>query len=152
MKTPLAMALFSRRPLTTAIAREQITALSDFRGGLMRPDKCSEYEPIRRPFDASDISKPIEWLASTGGVFLYRKGKPIQVSGVMWNLSRSPTARFPTPPFSNYWTGRVAHSSSSENPEGHLFIRRTGGPHNCAETVRPGAPFIRALFANEWER
>ena len=91
----------------------------------MRPDKCSEYEPIRRPFDASDISKPIEWLASTGGVFLYRKGKPIQVSGVMWNLSRSPTARFPTPPFSNYWTGEFdgkwANQVGLKNVEDFVF-------------------------------
>src|SRR5437870_1890701 len=121
MKNPLAMALFSRRPLTTAIAREQIMAMGDFRGGLMRPDKCSKYEPTRTPFDASDIGKPIEWLAATGGEFLYRKGQPIQVRGVMWNLSRPPTARFPTPPFSNYWTsefdGKWAHQIGLKNLE-----------------------------------
>jgi hypothetical protein len=47
MKDALTMALFSRRKLTPLVAREQIAALSSFGGGLMRPDKCSEAEPIR---------------------------------------------------------------------------------------------------------
>lgn|SRR5262249_42454464 len=41
MKNELAMRLFSRRTLTESVAGEQITALSDYGGGLMRPDKCS---------------------------------------------------------------------------------------------------------------
>src|SRR5947207_2835580 len=105
MKNELAMRLFSRRPLTESVAREQIMALSDFGGGLMRPDKCSEFEPIRTPFDAADISKPVRWLSKTGGEFLYRQGRPVHLSGEMWNLTRPPTARFPAGPFTNYWTG-----------------------------------------------
>jgi hypothetical protein len=106
MKNELAMRLFSRRTLTESVAREQIMALSDFSGGLMRPDKCSEFEPIRTPFDPADISKPVRWLSKTGGEFLYQKGRPIQVRGVMWNLTRPTTARFPSPLFANYWTGQ----------------------------------------------
>jgi hypothetical protein len=105
MKNELAMRLFSRRPLTEPAAREQIMALSDFREGLMRPDKCSEFEPIRTSFDPANITKPVRWLSKTGGEFLYQKGRPIYVQGVMWNLSRPPTARFPAGPFTNYWTG-----------------------------------------------
>src|SRR5262249_45264381 len=105
MKNPLAMRLFSRRTLTDSVATDQITALSSFADGLMRPDKCSEFEPIRTPFDPTDIAKPIHWLAQPGGTLIYRKGKPVQVSGVMWNLTRSPDARFPSPAFNNYWTG-----------------------------------------------
>ena len=105
MKNELAMRLFSRRSITDSVAREQITALSDFADGLMRPDKCSQFEPIRTPFDPADIREPIRWLAKTQGEFLYRKGRPVHVSGVMWNLTHRPTARFPSPLFSNYWTG-----------------------------------------------
>src|SRR5437016_12848525 len=101
MKNELAMRLFSRRTLTETVAREQIIALSDFGGGLMRPDKCSEFEPIRTPFDPADISEPIRWLSKIGGEFLYQKGRPSQVRGVMWNLTRPPTARFPSPLFNN---------------------------------------------------
>lgn len=100
------MRLFSRRPLTESVAKEQIMALSDFGGGLMRPDKCSEFEPIRTPFDPADISKPIRWLAKPHGEFFYRKGRPVYVTGEMWNLSHPPTARFPSPQFTNYWTGQ----------------------------------------------
>src|SRR5437763_6703667 len=99
------MRLFSRRSLTDSVAREQITALSDFGGGLMRPDKCSESEPIKTPFDPADISEPVRWLAKPGGEFLYQKGRPIQVSGGMRNYTRPSAARFPSPPFTNYWTG-----------------------------------------------
>jgi hypothetical protein len=106
MKNELEMTLFSRRSLTDAVAREQITALSDFCGGLMRPDKCNEFEPIRIPFDPSDISTPIRWLAQPHGEFFYRKGRPAYVAGEMWNLTHSPGARFPSPLFTNYWTGR----------------------------------------------
>lgn len=106
MRNELAMRLFSRRSLTESVAKEQITALSDFGGGLMRPDKCSEFEPIRTQFDPSDISKPIRWLAKPHGEFFYRKGRPAYVTGEMWNLTHPPTARFPSPQFTNYWTGQ----------------------------------------------
>lgn len=105
MKNELAMRLFSRRSLTESFAREQITALSNFGDGLMRPDKCSEVEPIRTPFDLADISQPIRWLANPNGEFFYQKGRPIHASGAMWNLTRPTTARFPSPLFTNYWTG-----------------------------------------------
>ena len=100
------MKLFSRRYLTEFVAKKQITALSDFEDGLMRPDKCSEFEPIRTPFDPGDISKPVQWLAKPHGEFFYRKGRPTHVSGQMWNHTRPPTARFPSPLFTNYWAGQ----------------------------------------------
>src|SRR5580698_4360684 len=106
MKNELAMTLFSRRLLTESVSREQINALSDFGEGLMRPDKCSEVEPIRTPFDPADITVPISWLAKPHGEFLYKKGNPTYLSGEIWNRTRPATARFPSPLFSNYWTGR----------------------------------------------
>jgi len=105
MKNELDMTLSSRRSLTESVAREQITALCDFGDGMMCPDKASKYEPIREPFDYTDISIPIRWLAS-GKDFLYRKGKPVYVEGAMWNRTHPPGSRFPSPPFSNYWTGQ----------------------------------------------
>src|SRR5216683_1861715 len=105
MKNELSMRLFSRRSLTESAARKQIAALSDFGDGLMRPDKCGEVEPIRIPFDPADISMPIRWLAQPHGEFFYRKGRPAYVTGAMWNLTHSPGARFPSPLFTNYWTG-----------------------------------------------
>lgn len=105
MKNELAMGLYSRRSLTDSVARRQIRALSEFEDGLIRPDKCSEFEPARMPFDPANISKPIEWLAKPGGALFYRKGRPIHVSGAMWNWTHSPEARFPSPLFTNDWTG-----------------------------------------------
>src|ERR1700730_5911650 len=106
MKNELEMTLSSRRILTESVAREQIAALSDFGGGQMRPDKCGEAEPVRTRFDPDDISEPARWLADTHGNFFYRKGRPAHVSGEMRNRTNCPTARFPSPLFSNYWTGR----------------------------------------------
>jgi hypothetical protein len=106
MKNELAMVLFSRRSLTESAAREQIAALRDFGGGLMCPDTCSEFEPIKTVFDRADISGPIRWLAKPHGEFLYKKGHPLHMSGEMWNKTHPSTARFPSPLFSNYWTGR----------------------------------------------
>jgi hypothetical protein len=106
MKNELEMVLRSRRSLTDMVAREQISALSDFCDGLMRPDKCSEVDPVRTPFDPADINKPIEWLAQPFGEFFYQKGRPIHVSGQMWNLDRGPDSRFPSPIFINKWTGQ----------------------------------------------
>lgn len=118
------MALFSRQILTESAAREQITALSDFASGLMRPDKCGEFEPIRTPFDPLDISKPVRWLSKPHGEFFYQKGRPIHMSGQMWNLTHSPTARFPSPQFTNYWTaqfdGRWANRIGIEKVEAFL--------------------------------
>jgi hypothetical protein len=106
MKNELVMCLFSRRALTDSVARDQITALSEFGGGLMRPDKCGEVEPIRTPFDRADINKPVQWLSAYHGEFFYRKGRPTHAAGQMWNRTHPPTARFPSPLFSNYWTGQ----------------------------------------------
>src|SRR5437016_12662474 len=106
MKNVLEMKLFSRRSITEATAREQITALSDFGGGLMRPDRASEFEPIKTPFDPADINEPVRWLAKPQGEFLYRQGNPVHLSGEMWNLTLPPTSRFPSPLFPNNWTGR----------------------------------------------
>jgi hypothetical protein len=72
----------------------------------MRPEKCGEVDPIRTPFDPADISKPVEWLAQPFGEFFYQKGRPIQVSGQMWNRDLGPDSRFPSPLFTNYWTGQ----------------------------------------------
>jgi hypothetical protein len=132
MKKELEMKLFSRRSLTDSLAREQITALSDFGGGVMRPDKCGEFEPIRTPFDPADISEPIQWLAKPHGEFFYRKGRPTHVSGQMWNLTHPPTARFPSPLFTNYWTGQFdgnwAKRVGIEKIEGFVLemFRETG--------------------------
>jgi hypothetical protein len=106
MKNELEMALSSRRPLTESFAKEQIAALSEFDGGLMRPDKASEFEPIKAPFDPADLSGPVQWLAKPHGEFLYRQGSPIHLSGQMWNRTLSPTSRFASPLFANYWTGQ----------------------------------------------
>ena len=106
MKNELEMTISSRRILTELVARDQITALSDFGGGLMRPDKCGEFEPIRIAFDPADISEPTRWLAEAQGRFFYRKGRPAHVAGEMWNRTLPSTSRFPSPLFSNYWTGR----------------------------------------------
>src|SRR5689334_21635920 len=106
MKNELAMNMRSRRSLTESVAKKQSTALSDFADGLMRPDECGAFEPIRTPFDPTDISKPVQWLAKPHGEFFYRKGRPAYVTGEMWSLTHSPDARFPSPLFTNYWTGR----------------------------------------------
>jgi len=105
MKDELAFRLFSRRLLTPTAARDQIIALSNFGDGLFRPDKCSAFEPIRTPFEPTDIREPISWLSKPGAIFMYRKGRPAHFAGEIWNLSRSPDARFPAGPFTNYWTG-----------------------------------------------
>jgi len=72
----------------------------------MRPDKWGEFEPIRTPFNPADIRDPVGRLAEAHGSFLYRKGRPAHVADEMWNRTQPPTARFPSPLFSNYWTGR----------------------------------------------
>jgi len=72
----------------------------------MRPDKCGKTEPVRTLFDPADISTPVQWLAEPHGEFFYLKGNPVHASGEMWNLIHPATARFPSPLFSNYWTGR----------------------------------------------
>jgi hypothetical protein len=106
MKNTLVMTLFSRQVLTASLARRQIAGLSDFRRGLMRPEKWSEAEPIRTPFDPADIGAPVKSLSEPHGEFFYRKGSPVHLSGEIWNLTHPPTARFPSPLFVNYWTGR----------------------------------------------
>lgn len=106
MTNKLVFALFSRKSLTESVARRQIAALVSFHGGIVCPDKWAEFEPLKTPFDVEDFSIPVRCLARPHGEFFYRKGKPVQLSGEIWNLTHPPTARFPSPLFTNYWTGR----------------------------------------------
>jgi hypothetical protein len=106
MKNQLNMVIFSRRPLCTGqSAAEQIRAFSEFRGGLMCPDKWGEFEPLKKAFDPANIDEPTKALSRFQGLFLYRAGKPLHIEGAMWNLTLPPTSRFPSPLFANYWTG-----------------------------------------------
>lgn len=100
------MGLFSRQTISESLARDQITALSEFAGGLTRPDQCSKAEPIRTPFDPADISEPVRWLSKPQGRFFYKKGRPVCVAGELWNMAHPSSARFPSPLFINRWTGR----------------------------------------------
>ena len=72
----------------------------------MCPDKWGTFEPLKKPFDAEDIEIPVRGLAKPHGEFSYRKGKPVQLSGEIYNRTHPPTARFPSPLFTNYWVGR----------------------------------------------
>jgi hypothetical protein len=106
MKNSLEFVLFSRHSLTESMARRQIDTLVNFDGGIVCPDKWGNFEPLKTPFDAGDMSIPVKRLAEPQGQFFYRKGKPIQVQGEIWNRTLPPTSRFPSPLFANYWTGR----------------------------------------------
>src|ERR1700744_5289458 len=102
MKNELAMSLISRQHLTEELARKQITALCEFDGGLVRPDKWSQYEPVKTSFNAGDINEPVNVLAQPQGHFFYRRGRPIVVEGGMWNLALPLDSRFTSPRFTNY--------------------------------------------------
>lgn len=104
MTETLNMALFSRKAITERLARRQIGLLSCFRDGLMRPDKWSEFEPIRTVFDPENVEQAVQCLSKHQGNFFYRKGR--HLSGEIWNLKHPPDARFPGPLFCNLWTGR----------------------------------------------
>jgi hypothetical protein len=106
MNNRLVFALLSRQSLTESMARRQIGTLINFDGGIMCPDKWGTFEPLKTPFDAEDMDIPVRGLAKPHGDFFYRKGKPIQVSGEIYNRTHPSTARFPSPLFTNYWVGR----------------------------------------------
>jgi hypothetical protein len=88
MKDPLVLRLYSDRRLTSDVARQQINALSEFENGALRPDKCDTHEPVRVPFNAADIDEPVRWLSQAGAAFMFRKGKPVRISGEISNESR----------------------------------------------------------------
>jgi hypothetical protein len=106
MRNTLVFALSSRQSLTEAIARRQISTLVNFDGGIVCPDKWGTFEPLKTAFDAGDIDIPAQGLAKPHGDFCYRKGKPIDLSGEIYNRTHPPTARFPSPLFTIYWVGR----------------------------------------------
>lgn len=102
----LVFALSSRESLTDAVARRLVSTLRDFDGGVMCPDRWGKFEPLKTPFDVEDIDIPVKGLAKPHGEFFYRKGKPIELSGEIYNRTHPPSARFPSPVFTVYWVGR----------------------------------------------
>ncbi len=103
MLDELTLCLFSRRVLARDVAQEQLTLLSEFEGGLVRPDKWDLYEPVKRTFDGGQIALAADELSKRHGTFLFRKGRPRAIDGSAWNLTQPPSARFPAPLFSTRW-------------------------------------------------
>jgi len=116
MKNPLVMDLYSARSWTPDFASEQINALSNFENGLVRPDRCDTAEPVRRPFDPTNIKEPVRWLSTPGIAFVFRKGKPACIAGEvnnrlhreLWTIDedkrRVPLKpKFPPPLFTCRW-------------------------------------------------
>ncbi|UWZ86367.1 hypothetical protein [Occallatibacter riparius] len=106
MRYRLVFVLSSRRSQTEEIARRQISTLVNFGDGIVCPDKWGTFEPLKTPFNAEDIDIPVQGLSKPQGNFHYRKGKPVQLSGEIYNRTHPSTARFPSPLFTNYWVGR----------------------------------------------
>jgi hypothetical protein len=85
MKDPLVLRLYSLKRLTGDVAQQQISALSEFKNGMARPDRCDTHEPVREPFNPDDINEPVRWLSQAGAAFMFRKGKPPRISGEITN-------------------------------------------------------------------
>ena len=68
----------------------------------MRPDKCSEFELTRIPFDPSDVTKPIQWLAKPHGEFFLPKGAPSSCERCDVEFNPLPDRPVSTPLFTNY--------------------------------------------------
>lgn len=113
MKNELVIELFSDRQLTHQVARNQITTLSTFANGLFRPDRCDVYEPIREPFELTNIDRPVSWLTRPTGQFMYKKGKPAHILGWISN-------RVPGEVWVSEGTGKPAHRV--ENRQTPRFI------------------------------
>lgn len=45
----------------------------NYKDGILLPDKCEPYEPIRTDFNKDDISAPVRWLSAPAGSLLLKK-------------------------------------------------------------------------------
>jgi hypothetical protein len=106
MKNELEMVLLSRKSLTDSVARQQITALSDFGDDLLQPDKCSEVDPIRTPLIQRTLASQLSGWSRRAASSFTRAVALVHASGQMWNLGRGPDFRFRQPLFTNYWTAQ----------------------------------------------
>ncbi len=87
--TPIVkLEVFSRQPLDHDGAKEQISALCQFEGGLLLPTKSDASEPIREPFDPEDIGGPVRWLSQPGGAFFFKRTKTPKLNGYIANRKR----------------------------------------------------------------
>jgi hypothetical protein len=113
----LKMELYSQRELNPDTATRQIRVLSDFENGLLRPAKCDTGEPIREPFNPSDLREPVRWLSQPSAHFKFKQSKPFQIEGFihnrkygqMWTREKKGGPRipiipkFPEPRFVAHW-------------------------------------------------
>jgi hypothetical protein len=116
MTTTVKLEVFSRQPLDHDNAREQISALSQFEGGLLRPTRCDASEPLRELFDPEDISGPVRWLSQPGGAFFFKRTKTPKLNGYVANRKRpkiwttddagasvTATSKYAEPIFATQW-------------------------------------------------
>ena len=111
----LLLKLFSRKPLDHDAARNAIAFVSEYCGGVLRPQECGVYEPFE-PFQPGGLERYAGWLAHPGGEFCFRRpAEPFPLQGCISNLLLSEVATVPPPTFCTRWSMRIGMSVIASN-------------------------------------
>ena len=80
------------------MAEKIITFICEYKDGLIHPDKCGIFEPLKYVFDVSEKSRYINWIAFPGGelYMLKRRRFDIVIRNLYWDPSPGrPTGTLP---------------------------------------------------------
>jgi hypothetical protein len=71
-------------------ARKLVQFFIDYDRGLLMPEKCDAYEPIREKFSEKDISGPLRWISQPGGALYLKRTTPVKYEGRIENRRFAP--------------------------------------------------------------
>ena len=81
----------SAGPAYTEISHRIITFITEYKDGILMPDRCGCFEPLRREFKKEEVPLYTDWLSSPGGGLMLKKRRKFDVDieneyfVAMWN-------------------------------------------------------------------
>ena len=81
----------SAGPAYTEMSHRIITFITEYKDGILMPDRCGCFEPLRREFKKEEVPLYTDWLSSPGGGLMLKKRRKFDVDieneyfVAMWN-------------------------------------------------------------------
>lgn len=76
--------------IESEISHKLIKFFVEYDNGVLMPERCDAYEPIKDKFDKDNLTGPLRWLSQPGGAIFCKKTKGIKYVGRIENHRFAP--------------------------------------------------------------
>ena len=65
--------------LYTEMAHRMVSFITDYKDGLLLPDRCGTYEPLKHDFKKEEIMKYVNWISFPAGYICLKKRRKFEI-------------------------------------------------------------------------